>query len=159
MTPDGVRDNLNLMPFSQQACDYSTTDARGLDQVHKVLLSTTKKYHKKKKMVSKQTQEGRGRDEIPGLEWVEILLKKRNGRRSSEKEKGPQPRMRLDLPPGGFLRPDIIPAAGWEASPDGWGASSLCSAMGTTSTALSKHWKADRLTCLRLKYLKRNTAA
>lgn len=39
LTPDGVRDNLNLMPFSQQACDYSTTDARGLDHVHKVLLS------------------------------------------------------------------------------------------------------------------------
>lgn len=53
---------------------------------------------------------------------------------------GIQPRMRLDLPPGGFRRPDGTPAAGSSAG----GASSCCSGTGSGSATLfSEHRQGD----------------
>lgn len=47
-----------------------------------------------------------------------------------------QPRMRLDLPPGGFLRPDAAPAAG--SSVDG-GSSSCSGPASLSALLLSEH--------------------
>ena len=54
---------------------------------------------------------------------------------------GTQPRMRLDLPPGGFLRPDPNPAVGSSAA----GASSWCSGAASGSAAkLSEHRQSNQ---------------
>lgn len=46
---------------------------------------------------------------------------------------GVQPRMRLDLPPGGFLRPEGSPAAPACSAPEDGGASSLGSGPASAS--------------------------
>lgn len=95
-----------------------------------------------RRLVSVQTSDRIPAVQTNGLEFL-VRTKKKEKKMSSEmngcKEgqlAGIQPRMRLDLPPGGFLRPDGTPAAGSSVG----GASSRGSGTASGSAALlSEH--------------------
>lgn len=56
----------------------------------------------------------------------------------TERGDGTQPRIRLDLPPGGFLRPDGTPAAWVEPPPPEGAVSSLSRASGSSVLSAGK---------------------
>lgn len=63
-------------------------------------------------------------------------------KKRKKKKKHSQPRMRLDLPPGGFLRPPVAPLAASEGS-EGCGFSCCCCSWSSCSASPGQSVDAD----------------
>lgn len=69
--------------------------------------------------------------------WGHLSLKNKKERSNEKKKKWSQPRMRLDLPPGGFLRPPAAALAPPDGS-EGCG-TSFCCCSGSCCSTSSAH--------------------